>query len=294
VNEPALACIAAAAGALAAPAFVTLAATSTGSASQRAIRLGRRMAAACDRILRPLHRAAAEGVLPGDRERLRLQAAAALVGFLVGTAIAGTLAGVAFAGAAIWAATRSLLWRRARYRRRVDAGSAAAALALADALAGGHSVRNALTVAGRGLIGPIGLELRRVGRELDLGAETEDVLERLRRRARSRRVDLIVAAIRIQRRSGGALATLLRGIAAAIEEQERLEDESRAASAQARFTSVIVLFLPLGGLLLGELASPGIVGRMTGSVVGMWLLGSALVLQCAGVVLIRRLSRVEV
>jgi tight adherence protein B len=286
--------LAAAAGALAAPAFVILGRSSTGSASGRAILLARRMSASWERILRPLRRAGAEGVLPGDRERLRLQAAASLTGFVVGAGLADPLAGIALAGAAAWLATRSLAWRRARYRARVDAGAAVAALALADALAGGHSVRGALTVASRGLIGPIGLELRRVGRELELGGETERVLERFRRRAGSRRVDLIVAAIRIQRRSGGGLATLLRGIAAAIEEQERLEDESRAASAQARFTSVIVVFLPLGGLLLGELAAPGVVGRMTGSVVGVWLLGSALLLQSIGVVLIRRLSRVEI
>jgi tight adherence protein B len=110
---------------------------------------------------------------------------------------------------------------------------------------------------------------------------------------RSRRIDLIVGAIRIQRRSGGSLATLLRGVAAAIEEQERLESEARAASAQARFTSVIVVSLPFGGVLLGELASPGIVGRMAGSVAGIWLCGSALLLQLAGIALIRRLSRVE-
>jgi tight adherence protein B len=124
-----------------------------------------------------------------------------------------------------------------------------------------------------------------------LGAETETSLERLRTRARSRRVDLIVAAVRIQRRSGGSLATLLRGIATTLEDQDRLDAEVRAATAQARFTSIVVLLLPLAGLLLAELAAPGSTGGMTASTAGAWLLGAAAVLQLSGLLLIRRLTR---
>ena len=42
-----------------------------------------------------------------------------------------------------------------------------------------------------------------------------------------------------------------------MEDQARLEGEVRAATAQARFTGVLVVLLPLGGGLLAELASPG-------------------------------------
>jgi tight adherence protein B len=128
--------------------------------------------------------------------------------------------------------------------------------------------------------------------ELEVGTETEEVLEHLRLRAQCRRINLIVAAVRIQRRAGGSLATLLRNIAATIEESERLEADARAASAQARFTSVVVLCMPLFGLLTAELSSPGFIGRLTGSAVGTWLLAVAFLLQIGGLLLIRRLSRV--
>ena len=74
---------------------------------------------------------------------------------------------------------------------------------------------------------------------------------------------------------------------------EQLGADARAASAQARFTSLIVLLLPGLGLLLGELSSPGLIGRMVGSPIGIWLFGSALGLQLGGLLLIRRLSRVQ-
>ena len=115
----------------------------------------------------------------------------------------------------------------------------------------------------------------------------------LRERAGSRRVDLLVAAIRLQRRSGGNLAALLRDVAAALEDQSRLEAEARAETAQARFTSTVVLAMPVCLLALYELVSPGTVGRLTGSALGLWLVGLAVALQAIGAVLVRRLARVD-
>jgi tight adherence protein B len=86
---------------------------------------------------------------------------------------------------------------------------------------------------------------------------------------------------------------LLRGIAKTLEDQDRLDAEVRAATAQARFTSLVVLLLPLGGLFLAELATPGMVSRMTGSPAGTWLLGCAAALQLSGVLIIRRLTRTD-
>jgi tight adherence protein B len=283
--------LAATAGAIVAIALIALLHSTTSTILVYAAPLARGAAARTERLLRPLRRARVEGALPTDRERLQLCVAAAATGLAVGTVFAGPAAGAGFAAGCAWLASRSLVWHRRRYRRRLDQGTAAAALALADGLAAGHSVRGALAICGKGLGGPIGKELRSVGHELELGAETETTLDRLRTSTRSRRVDLIVAAVRIQRRSGGSLATLLRGIAETLEDQDRLDAEVRAATAQARFTSVVVLLLPLVGLVLAELAAPGIVGDMMSSTAGASLLGAAAMLQLSGLLLIARLTR---
>jgi tight adherence protein B len=283
--------LAAVAGAITAVALIALVQSTAGALLAYAAPLAHGAAARAERILRPLRRARVEGALPTDAERLQLCGAGAITGLALGAVLAGPVVGLGLAAGCSWLASRSLVWHRRRYRRRLDQGTAAAALALADGLAAGHSVRGALTTCGNGLGGPIGKELRSVGHELELGAETETSLERLRTRARSRRVDLIVAAVRIQRRSGGSLATLLRGIATTLEDQDRLDAEVRAATAQARFTSIVVLLLPLAGLLLAELAAPGSTGGMTASTAGAWLLGAAAVLQLSGLLLIRRLTR---
>lgn len=264
----------------------------SGSVGAGTRRVARRLPGIAGTLLEPVHRLAAEGIIPSDRERLRLQAAAGSTGFVLALSLAGLSTAVVVAALSAWLASRSLVWRRDRYARRIDAGAAAAALALADALGGGHSLRGAIKAAAHGLGGPIGVELRRVAGELEVGGETEATLDRFRQRARSRRIGLIVAGVSVQRRAGGNLVELLRRIATAIEDQDRVEDEARAASAQARFTSLVVLLLPACGLLLGELASPGMARRMLASEAGALLCGIALLLQGGGLLLIRRFGRV--
>jgi tight adherence protein B len=222
-----------------------------------------------------------------------LLVAGAAVAFSAGLVAFGLLAGLVLAAAGPLAVARVLAARRRHYRAAVGAGVPELAVAIADALAGGRSLRSALGEAASGVGGAAGHELRRTAAELAAGAPTDDALEAMRRRARSAGMDTLVAACLLQRRAGGDLARLLREGARALEDQARLEDEVRSATAQARFTALLVVLLPLGGALLAELASPGWFAGLWGSFLTAWLVGIALVLQLLAAVLMNRLGRVR-
>ena len=255
-----------------------------------ALRSGARIV---EEVLTPLRRAGAEGHSATRFERRRLQIAFAAGSLPPALAVADLLPAAGLALGAALLAPRALVWRRERYTSALGEGSAAAANRIADALASGHTTRAAISIAANELDGPIGRELSRASGELELGATTDSALAAFRERAGSRRVDLLVAAILLQRRSGGNLAALLREVAAALDDRTRLEAEARAETAQARFTSTVVLAMPLCLLGLGEVASPGTVGRVAASPLGVWLLGSAAAMQVGGALLVRRLARVE-
>jgi len=265
-------------------------------AAVAAARVGARVAPGLARLAaETVARASREGRAPAASERRRLAMVAGIAGFAVGVALLGPLPGLLIALAAPWGAVRALRARTERYRRSVDAGAAGIAIALADALGGGHSLRGAVAEAARGGVpGAAAGELRRLAGELALGGRTDEALDAFRRRVGSHRVDTLVAACLLQRRAGGDLALLLRECARAFEDQARLQDEARAATAQARFTGLVVVLLPLGGALLAELASPGYVSGLASSPLTLLLAVPALVLQAAAALLIRRLARVRV
>jgi tight adherence protein B len=244
-------------------------------------------------LVATIGRAGREGRDPGAAERRRLLLGGTVVAFAVGVVTFGPLAGLALAAAGPVGVARVLAARRRRYRAAVDAGVPEMAVAIADALSGGCSLRSAVAESASALGGAAGHELRRTTAELAAGAPTDDALEAMRRRARSPGMDTLVAACLLQRRAGGDLARLLRESSRALEDQARLENEVRAATAQARFTALIVVLLPLGGALLAELASPGWLAALWSSFLTAWLVGIAVVLQVVAAVLMNRMARVR-
>jgi tight adherence protein B len=258
--------------------------------------VGRRapgLAGAAATLARVVVAAGREGRDPRRAERRRLLWAGGGLAFALGLLLAGPLAAAVLGAGGPGLVARVLRARRTRYRRAVDGEAAAMAVSLAGALGGGHSLRAAVHEAARGLSGPAGHELARAAAELQAGARTDDALESMRGRIGLPRVDALVAACLVQRRAGGDLAHLLRECAEAFADQSRLEDEVRAATAQARFTGLVVVLMPLGGAGLAELASPGFVPGLFSSFLTAWLVGIAVVLQVVAAVAIRRLGRVR-
>lgn len=242
--------------------------------------------------IEPLRRAGREGYAPSALERRRLAVlgafAAVAAGWLfVGLELAVPLA-VAGPGVATWAVTS----RRRRYRRGVERSLPEVATAIADSLAAGRSLRAAIAAAPASLDGAAAVELSGLAAELAVGEPTAEAIQRWQRRMRSPRVDAFAAALLSQRLAGGDLSGLLRRFAAGAAERDRVADEARTATAQARFTGLLVVAMPSGAALFAELIEPGFLANLLRSRASAFLLAFAVALQLAGFVAIRRFARV--
>jgi tight adherence protein B len=242
--------------------------------------------------LEPLRRAGSEGYAPSTVERRRLAAVAGLAAVGAGWLLAGPVLALPLAVAGPAGAAWAIGHRRRRYRRAVERSLPEVATAVADSLSAGRSLRASLPAAAGYLDGPPSAELARLGAELDLGAATGAAIEAWRARMRSQRVDAFAAALLSQRLAGGDLAGLLRRFAAGAAERDRVAEDARSATAQARFTGLLVVAMPSGGALFAELLQPGFVPGLFGSPAAVVLLALAGLLQLAGFVAIQRISRV--
>lgn len=242
--------------------------------------------------LEPLRRAGREGYAPSTLERRRLAAVGAGAALLGGWLLGGTSVALPLAVAGPALAASAVSSRRRRYRAAVERALPALATAIADSLAAGRSLRTSLPAAATSLDGPAAVELVRLGAELELGAATADAVEGWRRRLRSPRVDAFAAALLSQRLAGGDLSALLRRFADGAAERDRVAEDAKSATAQARFTGLLVVAMPSGGALFAELIQPGFLAKLLGTPPAAVLLMLAAGLQLAGFVAIRRFARV--
>jgi len=91
----------------------------------------------------------------------------------------------------------------------------------------------------------MGIEMRRVMQEVQLGLSVGDALSNLAKRMDSQDLDLLVSVLRIHARIGGNLTTVLENISSTIRERTRLEREIRVITAQQRFASYVLGLLPV-------------------------------------------------
>lgn len=245
-----------------------------------------------DRALEPLRRAGREGYVPTAPERRRLALLGAVSATVGGWFVAGPGLAVPLAVAGPAIAASLVNRRRRRYRSAVERALPDVALAVADSLGAGRSLRASLATAATSLDGPAAVELARLGAELELGSPTQTAVDGWRRRMRSPRVDALAAVLISQRLAGGDLGGLLRRFAEAAAERERVAEDARAATAQARFTGLLVVAMPSGGALFAELVQPGFAAKLLATPAAVALMAAAASLQGVGFLAIRRLSRI--
>lgn len=241
--------------------------------------------------LAPIMRAGREGYLPSRPENRRLVFAVVILAIAGGWLFLGPAAVVPLALAAPVVARGLIGHRRRRYRRELEAAIPDAAIIIADSLGAGRSLRTALCDLATALDGAAAGEFSALRVELEMGAPTAAAINGLRRRLQSPRVDSFCAAILTGRRSGTDLAALMRRFGLAAAAQDRDARDAHAATAQARFTGLLVVAMPLGGTLFAELVQPGFLISILRSPVAAMLVAAACLMQLLGFLAIRRLAR---
>jgi tight adherence protein B len=122
---------------------------------------------------------------------------------------------------------------------------------MVNGLRAGYSIMQAMEAVSKELPPPISDEFRRVVQEMQLGLPMERALDNLIRRIPSDDLDLVVAAMNVQREVGGNLAEILDIISHTIRERVRIKGEIRVLTAQVIYSGRFLASMPL--LIMGAL-----------------------------------------
>lgn len=116
---------------------------------------------------------------------------------------------------------------------------------MVNGLRAGYSSMQAMEAVSREMPTPISDEFRRVVQEMQLGLSMERALDNLLRRIPSDDLDLVVAAMNVQREVGGNLAEILDTISHTIRERVRIKGEIRVLTSQVMYSGRFLAMMPL-------------------------------------------------
>lgn len=253
-----------------------------------------------DRLNRELAQA---GVLLRVREYVLIRFACLFGLFALGyllVALADAAAGLRLAGAVVlglvgWYLPRVYISRRrAKRLEAVEKQLPEALTAMAKALRAGSGLLQALARAADETDAPLGPELRTVIRDLQLGAEAEDVFGALVERVGSQDLDIAVTAIVIQRNVGGNLGEVLGNVAHTVRERAKLRGEIRVLTSSQKLTGNLTAAVPVIVALLFIAINPDLGRILVTTTVGLIALGVGIFFELLGLWLIRRLAVIDI
>lgn len=131
-------------------------------------------------------------------------------------------------------------------------------------LSAGHPVPVALNLVGREMADPIGSEFGIAADEIGFGAGVATAIQRMAERIDHEDFSLFAAMIRLQERTGGNLAELLRANAKTIRDRQTMRLKIKAASAEGRMSALILNLAPVGVWLGVNTMAPDFYGEVEG------------------------------
>jgi tight adherence protein B len=220
----------------------------------------------------------------------------ASVGAFAGSLLSGILGPSALPfGAALFSAIPFLYIRRKSklFLETVEEQLPEAIDFLARALRTGSALSISLEMVVAETSEPLRSQFLSVTRELALGAPVEATLKKLVQRVPLLELRFFVAAVLLQRETGGNLGTILDKLGIAIRERLQLKAKIKASSSQGRLTARILSLLPLAVLFMIHVVSPAYLRAMTSDPAGRTMLMSAVIAQLIAYICMKKITTVE-
>ncbi len=182
----------------------------------------------------------------------------------------------------------------ANRRRKFSSQLVDTLMLLVGALKAGMSLNQAFEVLVEEMPAPISHEFALLVRENKMGVDLNDCFAHLRQRMPAEDLDLIATAISIVRETGGDLTEVLENLVSTIREKKKLYDRVRALTVQGRLQGYIMMVLPIAFSIFIYFVNPQNFDVLLKDKLGQSLLTWAIISEGIGIIMIQKLSKVEV
>ena len=167
-------------------------------------------------------------------------------------------------------------------------------LLIASSLRAGLSFTHALESSAADGTGEVSIQLRRVVREVQVGADLDQALVDCADRMANDDLRWVVTALSIQREVGGSLSDILENAAQTIKARYSLHREIRTLSAEGRLSAYILIGLPIALFVFLLLLRREYISLMWTDAVGILMLIVLAVLMTVGIIWMRAVVKIKV
>ncbi len=183
---------------------------------------------------------------------------------------------------------------KAKRGKAVDKQLMDALILLSNSLRSGLDVVQGFDMVVKDLVPPISDEFGLVIKNYQLGMSFEKALEVMEERVQSNMLSYMIRAIILQRQMGGNLTKVFERIVVDIREESKLDDKTKALTAQQKIQSIVVGIMPWIMFLVMFLFQPEPMKKFYFSPLGLFTLIFCVIWIGIGMKLVRKLGDIKV
>lgn len=165
---------------------------------------------------------------------------------------------------------------------------------LSRSLRAGHPLAMGLQMVSSEMPEPLNSEFGRVFYEQQMGLPLEDSLRRMAKRVPLLDLRFFVLTVLIHRQTGGDLAEVLDNLSHVIRERFKVLGQVAALTAEGRLSGWVLSVLPIAVFFLISVINPSYLDTLMESDIGRKMLYFAIFLQVVGMLVIRKIVRIQV
>lgn len=185
-------------------------------------------------------------------------------------------------------------WKRRQRLHKFLADLPDALDLLSRALGAGYLFSDALLIAATEIPEPIATEFRRTHDEQNLGLPLQAALENLTQRIPLMDLQLCVTAVLIQRETGGNVAEILAKVSDTIRDRFRIMEDLKTLTTSSRVSAWILCGIPIAVAVVETIINPEYMSVLWHEPLGHKLVALALLLQLAGILMVRRILQIKI
>jgi len=165
---------------------------------------------------------------------------------------------------------------------------------MSRALSAGHAFSEALHMVSTEMPEPIATEFRKTYEEQNLGLSLKLALENLTERIPLLDLRMCITAILIQRETGGNLAEILEKVAHTIRERFRIMGDLKTLTTSSRMSAWLLCALPIFVALMVTVMNPDYMSVLWRDPRGHYLIAAALFMQITGMLIVRKILKIQI
>lgn len=177
---------------------------------------------------------------------------------------------------------------------KIDAQLMDALILLSNSLRSGLDIVQGFEMVSKDLLPPISDEFALVIKNYQLGTPFERALGVMEERVSSKMLSYMIRAIVLQRQMGGNLTRVFERIVIDIREESKLEEKTKAMTAQQRIQSIVVGIMPWVMVGVMFIFQPGTMMKFYGSPLGVGVFIGCAIWIAIGMKVVASLGKIKV